>query len=110
MSRKIQRTECGSSIDVDKVDRLKSFVNNNPDFYKNPGQKGYRWYFVKNLLNNLNEESGFEIIMESKYLSDDEKNYIIFNIYRVKELAGLSYQQFSILVKEFLEIKEGDDV
>lgn len=70
---------------------------------------GYRWVFKIAFLRSVNQETRFDEIMNSKYFSEVEKNFLLFNINRLKEIAEWSGEQFNMEVRNFQK-EDSDDV
>lgn len=89
----------------DKADRLLKIVANSPyHLMKNDGDRighGYRWVFKIAFLRNVSQENGFNEIMYSKYFSEIEKDFLLFNINRLKEISEWSCERFNNELKEF---------
>lgn len=98
---KVRRSGEFSEDPLDKSERLKSFVKENPDFYVNIRSKDYRWMIIKTLLKTMDNDTNFDLLMKTHYLSPIEKDYILFHLNQVGQIMQMSYTDFRTAVEKF---------
>lgn len=93
---------------ISKVERLKSKMMKDPyhQYKGSNSQKllraGYQWIAIVNDLENINKEEIFSKIMESDLFAKVEKDFILFNMHRLKEISKWPYWKFNLEVGQFL--------
>lgn len=104
---KVKRSQDCPEYHLDKAERLKSLVKENPDFYSNVQSRDYRWMIIKSLLKTMDNDTSFDFLMKAHYLSSIEKDYILFHLNQVEQIMQMSYTDFRTAVEKFQqEIKD----
>lgn len=119
--KRFRRANIGGHVEnpFEKADRIREALENSPFHQKNEygesgiGQlaamKGYRWMLCTSLLKRIDNENAFDEIVNSKYFTDEEKNYILFNLHRLKELSELNYLDFILKMKSEKTQKQDEE-
>lgn len=89
-----------------RVEHLKAKMDDSPYHQikasgKSVTRMGYEWIYVVQYLKKLNKDDGFDKIMESDLLLQIEKDFILFNLHRLKEIASWPHWKFNNSVGQF---------
>lgn len=65
---------------------------------------GFQWNLKRKMLQDLRRsQDAFTIMMDSKMFTEEEKEYILFNISQIQDISYMNYSQFQKEVKNFKE-------
>jgi hypothetical protein len=92
---------------IDRVSYLKDKMKKSPyhqikDSKLSEAKSGYQWIYVCNYLKELKEADGFDQLMNSKYFTQPEKDYILFNITKIDEIVENGVGAFQANVAAFI--------
>lgn len=110
MIRRIEQTNITPSPEnkEDKVVRLLEKIKNDPFHQQGPtvNKLHFRWVYIHHYLRNMDKEDNFNILMQSRHLTQIEKDFLLFNMHRLNELKHYACDQFKKEVEKFQNQEE----